>query len=408
MINVERIVERIDQLAECSQTGPGVTRLSFTEESEQADHLLIEWMQQAGMIVKKDAMNNIIGRYEGRDKQAPVLLIGSHSDSVINGGKYDGALGIIAAIEVIQVLHDQAQIPEHPIEVVSFCDEEGARFHTTFLGSKAMAGTLTNNDLDLIDDRGISVREAMRNSGLIPECFQMAKRDPQEILAYLEMHIEQGVILEQLNQPCCAVAGIAGASRYTFTVKGVAGHAGTVSMHNRRDALAGTAEILLIIEELAKQYDPLVATVGKLTVLPGASNVIPESVTGTLDIRAMEQRQIAVYIESLYELMVDICSKRSLSFQLKKIIEADPVSCSDSIIMTIENVLIQNGIEPKRLISGAGHDAMVMAQITNIGMIFVRCAKGISHSPEEFVSKADIEISAQVLLETIWKLANNE
>ncbi|MDF2903501.1 MAG: allantoate amidohydrolase [Bacillus sp. (in: firmicutes)] len=405
-INVQRIISRIEQLAKCSETSLGVTRLSFTEQSEQADQLVTGWMQAAGMVVRKDAMNNLIGRFEGRKKDAPVLLIGSHIDSVLNGGKYDGTLGVITAIEVIGLLNENDEIPEHPIEVISFCDEEGARFHTTFLGSRAMAGTFPREDLEREDDNGISLAEAMRNQYLIPESFPLAKRNEESLLGYLELHIEQGPVLEQVNQPCGVVIGIAGVSRYSFIIKGLAGHAGTVPMQNRCDALSGTAEVLMKIEEMAKLYDPIVATVGKLVVKPGASNVIPETVTGTLDIRGTNQTNKTEFIHGLFEMINEICKRRRLSCQFENIMEVSPVACSDLFINIIEETLLENGVSPKRMISGAGHDAMAIAPITNIGMIFVRCEKGLSHCPEEYVSVDDIRVSTKVLLDTVKQIAN--
>lgn len=400
------MAKRIDRLANCSETSPGVTRLSFTEQCEKADRLLFEWMEEAGMVVRKDEMNNLIGRYEGKNKAAPVLIIGSHIDSVINGGKYDGTLGVIAAIEVIQVLKDHQEIPAHPIEVVSFCDEEGARFHTTFLGSRAMAGTLTLMDLDCKDDNGVTLAEAMRTSNLIPENFQMAKVTAESLLGYLELHIEQGPVLEQMTLPCGVVTGIAGVSRYSFIIKGIAGHAGTVPMQNRRDALTGAAEILVIIEDLAKRHAPMVATVGKLVVEPGASNVIPEIVKGTIDIRDTDQARKTKFIQVMIERANEVCKQRELTCQFEKIMEVSPVRCANLFIDYIEEALRENGILLKRLISGAGHDAMVIAPLTNIGIIFVRCEKGLSHCPEEYVSLEDIEIGTKVLLDTVRKAAN--
>ena len=407
-INVQRIISRIEQLAKSSETTIGVTRLSFTQQSEQADQLVTSWMQAAGMVVRKDAMNNLIGRLEGRVKDAPVLLIGSHIDSVINGGKYDGTLGVISAIEVISILNESNEIPEHPIEVISFCDEEGARFHTTFLGSRAMAGTFPREDLERVDDNGISLAEAMRNQYLIPESFPLAKRDEQSFLGYLELHIEQGPVLEQVDQPCGVVIGIAGVSRYSFIITGIAGHAGTVPMQNRCDALTGTAEVLMKIEEMAKQYDPIVATVGKLVVKPGASNVIPETVLGTLDIRGTNQTGKTAFIQNLFAMINDICKSRKLTCQFENIMDVSPVACSDLFINIIEETLLENGVSPKRMISGAGHDAMALASLTNIGMIFVRCEKGLSHCPEEYVSDEDIRVSTKVLLDAVKQIANTQ
>lgn len=406
-INTNRILERLEQLALCTESSTGVTRRSFTKQSDEAENLVIGWMQAAGMSVRKDAMNNVIGRFEGRNSDAPVLMMGSHIDSVVNGGKYDGTLGVIAAIEVISVLFQTNQIPEHPLEVICFCDEEGTRFHTTFLGSRAMVGSLTAQDLNNCDDQGVSVAQAMREYGLIPECYQYAKRHADSILAYLELHIEQGPVLEYFKQPCGSVTGIAGVSRYTFTIKGKAGHAGTVPMKNRYDALVGAAEMIVKIEEMAKQKAPLVATVGKLLVGPGTSNVIPEIVKGTLDVRDMDAVRKAEFLTTLFAEINEIAKRRKLSCQFERVIEVEPVTCSRSITDCIDTAMLINGINPHQLISGAGHDAMIMAGLTDVGMIFVRCKEGLSHCPNEFVSSSDIAICTKILFDTVWMLAND-
>lgn len=406
-INANRIVERIERLAKCSTTSRGVTRLAFTDKSDQAEKLIKLWMEDAGMIVRKDEMGNIIGRYEGRNRENSVLLVGSHSDSVPNGGKYDGTLGVISAIEAIQAFHNNQEIPRNPIEVISFCDEEGARFHTTFLGSRALAGTLTTVDFSRTDDQGISVAEAMQAKNLPPENISAAKRDSSKLLGYLELHIEQGPVLEELNLPCGVVSGIAGVSRFSFVVRGSAGHAGTVPMRNRRDALSGCAEILLKVEQLAQQYNPIVATVGKLVVKPGASNVIPNEVLGTLDVRGNDLGKRREFLQVLFEAIDKICTIRSLNFHLEKVLEVAPVLCSENLITLIEESLLNKGIRPVQLISGAGHDAMAISSLTDIGMIFVRCKNGLSHCPEEYVSLEDIYTSTQVLCDTVWKVANS-
>lgn len=406
-ININRILERIERLSLCTESATGVTRRSFTEQSEQAEKLVIEWMQEAGMNVRKDAMNNIIGRFEGRDSNLPILLMGSHIDSVINGGKYDGTLGVITGIEVIHILHESKQIPEHSIEVVCFCDEEGTRFHTTFLGSRAMTGTLTVEDLLKRDDQGISVSQAMMDYGLIPDCYHYAKRKASSILAYLELHIEQGPVLEYLNQPCGSVSGIAGVSRYTFTINGKSGHAGTVPMKKRLDALSGAAEIMMKIEAMAKQYQPLVATVGKLVVGPGTSNVIPGIVKGTIDVRDTDAQRKSEYLTLLFAEINKLIKRRNLTCQIEKILEVEPALCSRKMIDCIDTAMLINGINPHQLISGAGHDAMIMDKLTNIGMIFVRCKDGLSHHPDEYVLPHDIEISTKILLDAVWMIAND-
>jgi allantoate deiminase len=403
-ISKKRMAERIDQLSQCSESSTGVTRKSFTAESERAGALVIRWMEEAGMSVWKDALNNIIGKYKGKHPGAASLLIGSHIDTVIDGGKYDGMLGIIAAIEVVHALHKHQVVPDHPIEVVSFCDEEGVRFHTTFLGSRAITGALTLQDLESRDGEGISLAEALENIGLDSRNYTTARRFSNELLGYLELHIEQGPVLEQINLPCGVVTDIAGASRVTFYVEGKAGHAGTVPVSLRKDALAGAAEVVLEIEKLARQYSPLVATVGRLEVKPGASNVIPGLVYGTLDIRDVNPDRKRNCMESIFRTTKDICARRGLSYGFKEVLEIPPVQCSPHFVRVLEDAMQKNGITPVRMTSGAGHDAMAMAHITDTGMIFVRCKGGISHHPEESVTAEDMEAGAKVLLDSVIHL----
>ncbi|RAL26209.1 allantoate amidohydrolase [Thermoflavimicrobium daqui] len=402
--NAERMVSRIESLAKYSRSKRGVTRLSFSEESEQVNQLVSEWMQEAGMSVRRDAVNNLIGRYEGTDPTAPVLLIGSHLDTVIEAGKYDGILGVITGLEVVQTLFENNLRLPFPIEVIGFCDEEGTRFHTTLLGSRAIAGTLTSEDLSACDSDGLSLSEAMKRIGLEPTHFKQAAKDPKSILGYLEVHIEQGPVLEKLNQACGVVAGIAGATRYEFCVEGEAGHAGTVPHILRKDALTGAAEMILAVEEIAQQMESLVATVGKLEVYPGASNVIPGQVKGTLDIRSINNRVKHQAFHQILSTWEEICKGRDLTLKLKKVMDSPAVSCSSKWIERIGNALENHAMKRVVIPSGAGHDAMAIAEIAPIGMIFVRCRKGISHHPDEYCSPEDMQMGATILLDVVMQI----
>ncbi|WP_310231053.1 allantoate amidohydrolase [Brevibacillus nitrificans] len=403
-IHAERMIGRIEALAQCSLPGRGVTRLSFTEQSEQAILLVAGWMQEAGMKVRRDAVNNLIGRYEGMDPDAPVLLIGSHLDSVAEAGKYDGILGVIAGIEVVHAIKESGTTTKYPIEVIGFCDEEGTRFHTTFLGSRAIAGTLREQDLEAQDHEGATVAEAMRAVGSDPEQYRRAARDPQTILGYLELHIEQGPVLEEMGQSCGAVAGIAGQSRYEFRVEGQAGHAGTVPVRLRRDALAGAAEMIQAVERIALKNESVVATVGKLAVLPGASNVIPGVVMGTLDVRSLHDDVKQSAILEMIEEFRQIAQRRGLVCHFQRVMDSPAVACTEPFVQIIETVMEERGMKPLRLVSGAGHDAMAVAAIADIGMIFVRCREGVSHHPDEYASPADILEGATVLMNAALRL----
>ena len=403
-VNSHRIAARIDKISTFSEPTIGVTRLSFTKEFQLAQKMVEKWMLEAGMTVRRDSLNNLIGRYEGKNSHSPVLLIGSHLDTVIEGGKYDGMLGIVAGIEVVTILFENGIILENPIEVVAFCDEEGVRFHSTFLGSKAIAGTLTERDLEATDEQGITVATAIKQLGLNPLEYQEAAKEPKDVIAYIELHIEQGPILEKEGIACGVVTGIAGVSRYSFKVEGFAGHAGTVPVMLRKDALAGAAEIILAIEKLAKDHAPLVATVGKLSVKPGSSNVIPGQVLGTIDIRDTNEDRIKEVIKAFFQTCDEICTRRGLTYHVEKVMEAHPVYCCEEITAAIESAIQENGMSPIHLVSGAGHDAMAMANLTKIGMIFVRCEKGISHHPDEHVMLDDLGVGTQVLLDTVLKV----
>lgn len=408
-VDAKRISARIEELATCSSTSVGVTRLPFTAESTKAEKLVEEWMKAAGMSVRKDSLNNIIGRYEGKDPSAPVLMIGSHLDSVIEAGKFDGILGVITGIEVVQTLQDNGIILDNPIEVVGFCDEEGVRFHSTFLGSKAIAGTFTAEDLERADEQGITIAEALKGIGIAdPYAYKNASRTPEELLAYLELHIEQGPVLEKKNEPVGVVSGIAGATRFSFEIIGKPGHAGTVPVAIRQDALLGASDLISYIEKIAIQNEPLVATVGKLTVGPGASNVIPGLVTGTLDIRDLNVERKQKAIDAILTESKRVAEARGLQITFDQVMEADPVYCNGQMITLIEESISEQSGSVVSLVSGAGHDAMAMADVTNVAMIFVRCKDGLSHHPDEFVTVEDMGAGAKVLYSTVIKIATKQ
>lgn len=405
-VDAKRISTRIEQLASCSSSSVGVTRLPFTAESSEAERLVEEWMKAAGMTVRKDVLNNIIGRYEGKDPAAPVLVIGSHLDSVIEAGKYDGTLGVISGIEVVQTLRDNGLILDHPIEVVGFCDEEGVRFHSTFLGSRAVAGTFTAEDLERADEKGITLAEALKGIGVAdPYAYKSSSRTPEELLAYLELHIEQGPVLEKENVPVGVVSGIAGATRFSFEILGKPGHAGTVPVSIRQDALLGASDLISYIEKIALQNGPLVATVGKLSVSPGASNVIPGLVTGTLDIRDLNVERKQKAIEAILTESNRIAESRGLQMKFDQVMEVNPVYCNEDMIKLIKESISERDGSIVSVVSGAGHDAMAMADVTNVAMIFVRCKEGLSHHPDESVTEEDMGAGAEVLYSAVIKLA---
>ncbi len=387
---------RCDRLAEFSEDPDRLTRTYGTRALRLAQDEVAGWMSAAGMAVRRDEVGNLIGRWEGADPAAPALLLGSHLDSVPDAGRYDGPLGILVAIAAIEILNSEMDRLPFGVEVIAFADEEGSRFHTTFLGSRALAGTLTGTDLDRMDAAGISLREAISEFGGDPDNMLSCKRTDRA-RAYIEVHIEQGPILEELDCPIAVVTGIAGQSRIAITFTGQANHAGTVPMHVRRDALAGAAEFVLAVEGLAKQTAGLVATVGTIAVSPGASNVIPGLVSLSLDMRHANDETRARAVETARNSAIGIAAARNLEHSWETVLDAQVVSCDDELIEALSRAAKVEGISAPRLTSGAGHDAIPMAAIAPVGMLFVRCEGGISHHPDERVTEADVEVAIDVL-----------
>lgn len=406
-MNPERIRERIETLAGFTATpGLGVTRLCFTPEEAAAREYIAKCMQQAGLHVYTDAAGNMFGRRAGLDPAAPVVMLGSHIDSVRNGGKFDGIAGVIAALEVAQTLADHGIRTLHPIEVCALTEEEGSRFGSGLYGSRAMVEGISQKELDRQDAAGISKREAMRAFGLDPERIGEAKRKPGDIKAFLELHIEQGPVLEQSGKVIGIVDSIVGIRVYNVRVTGCADHAGTTPMQLRRDALVGASLVVAEVEQIAKELSPTtVATVGQLQVKPGSFNVVPSVVEFTVDMRDPVNATLDKAESRLQEVLERVCSRRQLSFELSRALQVDPVPSSPQIVAILEQNAQKLGLPYMHINSGAGHDAMVIARIAPIGMVFVPSSNGKSHSPEEWTDYRHIAAGAQLLLETVLELA---
>ncbi|MEK3936036.1 Zn-dependent hydrolase [Sporosarcina sp. FSL W7-1349] len=406
MINQERLWNRLMALGELGkQPSGGVTRFSFTEEEQQAKQLVASYMKEAGMEVREDAVGNLIGRREGRRADAPVVLIGSHIDTVPDGGKFDGALGVIAGIEVVQTMNEQQIQHDHPIEVIAFTDEEGSRFGFGMIGSRAIAGTLTEDQLQQDDKNGITIGDAMKQFGLDPQHIGEARKEPSTVKAYVELHIEQGRVLEKHEIPAGIVSGIAGPLWTKWILSGEAGHAGSTPMDSRKDPLMAAAEIMQFIEEEAKQYPQTVATIGQISVKPGGVNVIPGEVEFTLDHRAIDE-DIRNEVEKKIQAHAEqVCVKRNVELVIEPLQRVTPVPCSEFIQNVIREACQKAGVEPLTLPSGAGHDGMQFHSTWPIGMIFIRSENGISHNPAEWSSKEDCGTGTQILFETICELA---
>ena len=398
-------MQRIEELALISESENGLTRRFATPEHRRANDLVAGWMQQAGMSVHEDAIGNIIGRYEGSVPGAPAIMLGSHLDTVVMAGKYDGMLGVLSGLACVEHLAANEQRLPHAIEVIGFADEEGVRYQSTFLGSRAITGEFDVEQLDRLDKDGISMRDALIAFGKNPEDLSSAIRRPEELVAYLEVHIEQGPVLEQKNLGVGVVSAIAGATRMAVTITGVAGHAGTVPMTLRRDALVAAAECITGIERICTGPADLVGTVGSIQAEPGAGNVIPGSVEFSIDIRAPQDLPRSEAVEAVTAHMQAVCKQRQLDIVIDTVHDESSESMDEALIGHIGKAI--SGCQPEVLTipSGAGHDAMVMSHITAAGLIFVRCAGGISHNPAESITSEDAWLGVEALLQSVLNLA---
>jgi allantoate deiminase len=398
----DEIVARINQLGAISETPEHLARIFLTAEHRVAAELILSWMREAGMSAHLDAIGNVCGRYEGEKANLPCLMLGSHYDTVRDAGKWDGPLGLITAIACVADLNKRGKRLPFAIEVIGFADEEGVRFASTLLGSRAVAGTFVESVLNSRDRADISMREAMLAFGLDPEHVGAAARARRELLGYVELHIEQGPVLEQKNLPVGVVTAIAGATRLAAHLTGMAGHAGTVPMALRRDALAGAAECIVAIEEFCKTDEAgLVGTVGYIDAMPGATNVIPGRVNFTIDIRAPTDAHRKLAVADIVRRIEAIAKRRNLALQLDVTHENRTVPCASWLKTQVAEAVAAEGYGVFELPSGAGHDGMAMIDIADVAMIFVRCRGGISHHPDEHVELVDADAGARVLLRLI-------
>jgi allantoate deiminase len=363
-------------------------------------------MEEAGRSVREDGAGNLIGRREGKNPGSPTVLVGSHVDSVYNGGNFDGPLGVLAGVEVLQTMQENAVETEHPVEVVAFTDEEGARFSFGMIGSRALAGKLTPEDLREHEDRdGVSIAEAMRAYGLDPERIGEATRPEGSVRAYVELHIEQGRVLENEDLPAGIVTGIAGPVWLRFTLEGETGHAGATPMGLRRDSLAAAAEVMGLIEAEASRTGTSVGTVGRLDLEPGGINIIPGRVEFSLDLRDIDEDVRDGVEGRILEGARETCERRGVDLSVQTLQRLAPAPCSDEVRAAIGRACEQVGIRVHALPSGAGHDGMQLTGLCPMGMIFVRSRDGVSHSPDEWSAKEDCAAGTDVLYWTVLDLA---
>jgi len=398
------LLARLHELAAFSDEPGRLTRLYLSPSHIAAAHRVRAWMEQAGMCAAIDAVGNVVGRYEGREPHHPALLLGSHIDTVRDAGAYDGNLGVLAAIAAVAALHEAGALLAHPVEVIAFGDEEGVRFPTTLIGSRAVAGTLDPRVFEARDAEGISVRQALPAIGGDADRFRRCARRPEQVACYLELHIEQGPVLEETGLALGIVSAIAGASRAAVRVEGTAGHAGTVPMRLRRDALAAAAEMVLAAERIALATPDLVATVGRLEALPGAVNVIPGVACLSLDVRSPRDAVRAAAIAALRQAFATIAARRGCRLGWETLHDAPAVLCHPTVVAALEATLTRLGQTVRHLPSGAGHDAMAMAALCPSGMLFLRCRGGISHHPAESISAADAGLGVRALIEAMHQL----
>lgn len=405
----ERVMTRADQLAALSETPDGLTRVYLSPQHLQANRLVGRWMAEAGMQVWQDAVGNICGRYEGEQPGAPALLLGSHLDTVRNAGRYDGMLGVLTAIEVVQALQLQGRRLPLALEIVGFGDEEGTRFGITLLGSRGLTGSWPDDWLAQTDAQGVSVAQAMRDAGMDPAQIHQAARAAGEIVAYLELHIEQGPCLEQAGLALGVVQAINGARRLNCCFTGEAGHAGTVPMQQRKDALAAAAEWMVFVERTAGlQGGNLVATVGDVQCAPGAVNVIPGEVRLSLDIRGPQDAPLAALLQTLLAEAEAIAGRRRLRFDAQAYYHIGATPCDARLQTALEQAVRQVQGRSLSLPSGAGHDAIAMAERWPVGMLFVRCKGGISHHPAEAVTTPDVALAIAAYRQVVTDLAQGE
>ncbi|MED3662883.1 Zn-dependent hydrolase [Ureibacillus sp. FSL K6-8385] len=404
----ERYKTLLDKINQYNSGEKGITRVAFTNEEQACTQAFMRMCMDAGMAVRMDQFGNVIARREGRKKLPPVLM-GSHLDTVYQGGKYDGSVGVTAALEVVRRLNDKGIVTDHPIEIISFACEESSRFGVSTLGSKAMAGLFDKKKLRHLKDRnGITLEEAMALCALEIDAAEEASRRGEPIKAFIEMHIEQGPVLEKENKKIGIVTGIAAPVRYSIKIIGSPSHSGTTPMNMRKDALLGASEIALELEKTAlkEQRYGTVATVGVLEVASGAMNVVPGEVEIKVDIRGTSIESRSRVVDHLHETIQLVKRKRGLEIIVQELSNEEPVLLSEEIIETTERICRKKNIPYKKMPSGAGHDAMNMMKLCPTGMIFVPSANGLSHHPDEFTELDDILIGIDVLEEIILHYAS--
>ncbi|QQE75092.1 Zn-dependent hydrolase [Brevibacillus composti] len=406
-------IDAADRLAKMAAIGVtpegGITRYPYTEEEKQVKEVFRGWMESIGLEVYEDSIGNLFGRYLGEKPELPIVMTGSHLDTVPNGGAFDGALGCLSSLLALEALIKQGKKPKRTIELAVFVDEEGSRFENGLFGSRVMMGEVTVEQLENFSDaEGITLPEAMMAQGYQPNQIDLSRRLPEDIFAFLELHIEQGKILESEGKHIGIVNGIAGPSWRSFTFLGSTDHAGNTPMHLRKDTVAAAAEFISGVEKLPRTFSPTaVATVGKVNVFPNGTNVISGKTEVVVDARDIDEASRDQMLEAITSLAQEIARNREMEVEIEKGISIPPVKVPDWIQNKIAQAAERHGLSTRTLPSGAGHDAMIVGKYVPSGMIFVPSHQGKSHSPEEWTSLPDCMNGIQVLIDTLFELAND-
>ncbi|MES2151002.1 MAG: allantoate amidohydrolase [Pseudomonadota bacterium] len=394
------IMQWSETIGAWSDSGDGLTCAYMTPAHQRTARQLADWMTQAGMTAHIDAVGNVVGRYPSALPGAKTLMTGSHYDTVRDGGKYDGRLGILLPIAVVRHLHQRGERLPFDLEIVGFAEEEGVRFKSTFLGSNAIIGQFDSALLDQLDADGVSMRAALADAGHDIGSIAAIARDPAQLLGFVEVHIEQGPVLLERGLALGVVTAIAGSSRYLVELNGLASHAGTTPMAMRKDAAAAAAEIVLLVERRCSDGPGLVGTVGQLQVPNGSVNVIPGHCQLSLDIRAADDAVRLAAVQDVLDGIAAICARRQIDTSIRQVVSAPAAPCAPWLMDQLGAAVERSGLPRFELASGAGHDAMAMARICDVAMLFTRCGNGgISHNRLETMSGDDADLAACVLLD---------
>lgn len=407
MVAATKLARMLDELGRITDEPGRLTRTFLSPAMRRANAQVGKWMREAGLTVREDTVGNIVGRLPSSHRPAKTLLLGSHLDTVRDAGRFDGALGVLLPLVALAELRRRKiTLPFH-VEVLGFSEEEGVRFTCAYLGSKGYTGRLRSADLKQGDPRGVSVGETLTKFNGGSFAIPTAAHKPRDLLGYIEVHIEQGPVLEEKRLALGVVSAIAGQSRGRLIFRGKAGHAGTTPMLLRRDALAAAAEMVLVAEALARRSPPLVATVGTVSVLPGAANVIPGEVTLSLDVRHPRDAARTAAIKALVAAARKTAHRRQLTVEWQLTQENSAVPCAPDLTERLARSVRAVQGRTISLVSGAGHDAVVLSKLTPVAMLFVRCRDGLSHHPDEYAATADLAMALRVVEDFIARLARD-